>query len=151
VATSSVRDWEVVKVKDMTQRFISALSELHSSRNVDPLVQLFADDATLGKVGMPHQEHGKDGARNFWRQYREVFDAIEASYRLIAQGDDAAFLEWTSTGTLADGSDFRYEGVSVLEARGDAIGAFRTYYDTAAFLPEEGKTLGKSVASVLSQ
>jgi ketosteroid isomerase-like protein len=135
---------------DMTRQFIDALSELHSSRNVEPLVAMFDDGATLGKVGMPHQEHGKGGARKFWQRYREVFDSIEASYRLIARSDHVAFLEWISAGTLANGEDFRYEGVSVLEAKGDDIGAFRTYYDTAAFLPEEGNTLGKGVAPARS-
>ena len=48
--------------------------------------------------------------------------------------DGIAFLEWTSHGTLRDGSDFSYQGVSVLEAESDLIDAFRTYYDTAAFV-----------------
>ena len=30
--------------------------------------------------------------------------------------------------------DFRYDGVSVSEADGETIDAFRTYYDTSAFL-----------------
>jgi hypothetical protein len=74
---------------DMTEKFVTALSELHKNREVGPLVELFADDATLNKAGIPHGEEGKDGARTFWEQYREVFDEI---------------------------------------------GAFRTHYDTAAFL-----------------
>jgi len=51
--------------------------------------------------------------------------------------DDIAYLEWTSTGTLADGADFGYDGVSVLESTGDTIETFRTYYDTAAFLDKQ--------------
>ena len=35
---------------------------------------------------------------------------------------------------MSNGTDFRYEGVSVLEAHGESIDSFRTYYDTAAFL-----------------
>ena len=74
---------------DMTQRFVTALRELHQNREVDQLVDLFADDATLNKAGIPHGQKRKDGARMSWREYRDVFDEI---------------------------------------------GAFRTYYDTAAFL-----------------
>lgn len=120
----------------MTQRFVTALDELHRNRDVSGLVDLFGDDATLDKAGMPHGEHGKDGARTFWNQYRDVFDAIDASFHHRVDGDDVAFLEWTSTGTLSDGTQFSYDGISVLESQSDRIDAFRTYYDTAAFLGE---------------
>ncbi len=119
---------------DLVDRFVAALGDLHSTRDVDPLVDLFAEDATLRKLGMPHEEHGKDGARSFWRQYRDVFGSVDASFQHVASSDGIAFLEWTSAGTLSNGADFRYEGVSVLEGRGQSIGSFRTYYDTAAFL-----------------
>lgn len=120
---------------NLAKRFVAALDDLHRNRDVEPLIDLFADDATLTKVGMPRQERGKQGARAFWQQYRDVFGSIDASFRHTVTGDGVAFLEWTSDGTLSDGSDFRYDGVSVLEAQGDTIDAFRTYYDTAAFLP----------------
>lgn len=126
-------------MEKLTERFVSALGDLHRSRDVDPLVDLFADDATLSKVGMSHSERGKQGARTFWLQYRGVFDSIDASFRHTVIGDGISVLEWTSEGTLSDGTDFRYDGVSVLEARGDAIEAFRTYYDTAAFLSAKPK------------
>lgn len=119
---------------DPTERFQSALDELHRDRNVKPLVELFSDDATLSKVGMPHEQHGKDGATTFWEQYRDVFDEIEATFQNITADDGIAYLEWTSQGTLPDGKEFSYDGVSVLEWQGESINAFRTYYDTAAFL-----------------
>ena len=119
---------------DMTQRFVTALHELHQNREVGPLVDLFADDATLNKAGIPHGRNGKDGARTFWEEYRDVFDEIDATFTHTVTDDDLAYLEWTSQGTLRDGTDFRYDGVSVLESHDEEIGAFRTYYDTAAFL-----------------
>lgn len=118
----------------ITERFVAALTELHRKRESGPLVDLFAEDAKLSKVGMPHEDRGKDGAREFWERYRDVFDSIDATFSRIASDERVAFLEWTSQGTLKDGSDFRYQGVSVLEAEGDLIDAFRTYYDTAAFV-----------------
>lgn len=118
----------------ITERFVAALHDLHRNGEVEPIVDLFGDDAVLTKAGLPHEEHGKQGARAFWQNYRDVFDAIEASFQHTVGGDRVAFLEWTSYGTLRDGSDFRYDGVSVLEADGDNIDAFRTYYDTSAFL-----------------
>jgi ketosteroid isomerase-like protein len=123
---------------ELTQRFVAALDELHSNRTVTSLVNLFADDATLARVGVPREERGRDGARNFWQQYRDVFDSVDADFKHAVTGDEIACLEWTSRETLNDGSEFAYDGVSVLEAHGDTIDAFRTYYDTAAFLSEEG-------------
>jgi limonene-1,2-epoxide hydrolase len=118
----------------ITEQFVAALTDLHRNRESGPLVDLFAEDAKLSKVGMPHEDHGKDGAREFWERYRDVFDSIDATFSRIASDERVAFLEWTSQGTLKDGSDFRYQGVSVLEAEGDLINTFRTYYDTAAFV-----------------
>lgn len=119
---------------DIVDRFVAALGDLHSSRDADPLVELFAEDATLRKLGMPREERGKEGARQFWLQYRDVFGDVDSKFQHVARSDGIAFLEWTSAGTLRNGADFSYEGVSVLEARGDTIDSFRTYYDTAAFL-----------------
>jgi len=119
---------------DMTERFVTALSELHKNREVAPLVDLFADDATLNKAGIPHGQNGKDGARTFWAQYRDVFDEIDATFQHTVTEDNIAYLEWTSQGNLRDGTSFRYDGVSVLESKNEEIAAFRTYYDTAAFL-----------------
>jgi len=120
----------------MTQQFVAALEELHRHREVGALVALFGDDATLDKAGMPRGERGKEGARTFWEQYRDVFDVVDASFRHRVDGDEIAFLEWISEGTLRDGTAFSYDGVSVLESHSDTINAFRTYYDTAAFLHE---------------
>lgn len=121
---------------ELTKHFIDALSRLHDTRDVEPLVELFADDATLTKAGLPHEQHGKDGARTFWTQYRDVFDDLSSDFSHTVTEDGIAYLEWSSTGTLRDGTDFRYDGVSVLEGD-DTITAFRTYYDTAAFLHAE--------------
>lgn len=113
---------------------MAALDELHHHREVSALVELFADDATLDKAGMPHGERGKEGAWAFWEQYRAVFDDIEASFRHRIDGDKIAFLEWTSKRKLRYGTTFSYDGVSVLESHIDTINAFNMYYDTAAFL-----------------
>jgi ketosteroid isomerase-like protein len=118
----------------ITDRFTAALADLHRNRDAGPLVDLFSDDAKLSKVGMPHEERGKQGAREFWERYRDVFGDIDATFQSVASGDRVTFLEWISEGTLKDGSDFQYQGVSVLETDGDLIDAFRTYYDTAAFV-----------------
>lgn len=128
-----------IVMREITERFVVALGELHRSGDAAQLAELFADDAPLSKVGMPSEQRGKDGARVFWQQYRETFDAVDVSYRNTVLGDGIAVLEWTSWGTLRNGTDFSYDGVSVLEASGADIEAFRTYYDTAAFLGRSGQ------------
>ena len=65
---------------ELTKKFVAALSELHESRDAEPLVELFGEEATLDKAGVPHGQHGRDGARTFWTQYRDVFDDLESSF-----------------------------------------------------------------------
>jgi ketosteroid isomerase-like protein len=121
----------------LATNFVDALGELHRNRDAGPLVELFGDKSTLSKAGIPHDQHGRDGARQFWDDYRDVFDTIESTFRRTVTESDTAFLEWKSAGTLRDGTEFHYDGVSVLEGDGETISAFRTYYDTAAFLNAE--------------
>ena len=71
----------------IVDRFVAALGDLHSNRDVGPLVELFAEDATLRKLGMPQEERGKEGARSFWRQYRDVFGSVDASFQHFASSD----------------------------------------------------------------
>jgi len=130
-------------MQKLTEQFVDALADLHSSGDVEPLAALFADDATLSKAGMKHEEHGQGGARAFWSKYRGVFDTIESSFQRRVCGDAIAFLEWSSSGTLLNGNDFRYGGVSVLEGHDDKIKEFRTYYDTTAFSGGTGKAKGR--------
>ncbi|MEU0494112.1 nuclear transport factor 2 family protein [Mycobacterium sp. NPDC006124] len=123
---------------DLTKKFVAALDQLHRDGNAESLVDLFGADATLNKAGMPHGQTGRDGARTFWEQYRRVFGDIGSTFHHVVTGDGIAFLEWTSNGTLPNGSEIAYDGVSVLESNGgEVIDAFRTFYDTAAFLEKQ--------------
>lgn len=132
----------VKHMHDLTKKFTSALDLLHKDGDVDQLVGLFSDDADLYKAGIPHGQHGRDGARTFWEQYRNVFDEVDATFRHTVTDDGVAYLEWTSQGTMANGTPFTYDGVSVLEGNDDEISAFRTYYDTAAFLERQSAVGG---------
>lgn len=123
-------------MRELTERFIEALHQLHTDRDVEALVSLFAEQATLSKLGAQHQERGPEGARRFWTDYREVFDDIEATFTHTVSDDAGVALEWTSTGSLSGGHPFSYAGVSVLEGDGTQLQGFRTYYDSAAFVRE---------------
>jgi ketosteroid isomerase-like protein len=120
---------------ELTERFVAALHRLHADRDVEGLVELFADDAMLTKLGQQHEAHGPEGARQFWEDYRAVFDDIEATFTHTVTDDSSVALEWTSSGSLRGGHPFSYDGVSILDsAGGDRVDGFRTYYDSAAFV-----------------
>lgn len=119
---------------EITERFIEALEALHDERDAEPLVALFAPDAELRRAGEPRPTGGGQSVADFWTAYRDVFAQVEATFGNTVTGEDVAFLEWVTEGSLTNGADFRYSGVSVLEAGEELLTGFRTYYDSAAFL-----------------
>lgn len=123
-------------MRELTEKFISALHQLHQDRDVTELASLFSTDATLAKLGDQHEASGVDGARQFWQDYRSVFDDIKATFTHTVADQGSVALEWVSDGSLASGRPFSYRGISVLEGDGEVITGFRTYYDSAAFVAE---------------
>ena len=120
----------------VTERFIEALSRLEAAREVEPMAALFDAAAELRKLGDQNAQRGPEGARVFWQQYRDAFGTtVQSRFDRKLSCGDCAVLEWQTEGTLADGRPIDYRGVSILEVRGDAIVGFRTYYDSAAFVP----------------
>lgn len=122
-------------------RFMRTLQQAEQTKDVEPLVRLFADDAELSAPGAAGRaERGREGARRFWREYLTAFAEVRSAFTSVHADGDFAALEWESAGTLS-GSDepLKYRGVSLLEFRGDEVRAFRTYYDSAAFLPQGSK------------
>ncbi|MCV2491228.1 nuclear transport factor 2 family protein [Geodermatophilus sp. YIM 151500] len=120
----------------MTNRFTEALHRIDSDRDVQPMVDLTGDDAELIKLDEHHETTGKDGAKTFWEDYRNVFGELETTFTNSIVGERSAALEWTSEGTLRNGKQFRYRGVTVIEGDDEALTGVRTYYDSAAFLQE---------------
>lgn len=110
------------------QTFIDALWHLEETCDVEPMAALYGADASISNplVSLKHQ--GSDGARRFWTTYRASFKTIKSEFSHVLDGGDVAIMEWTSRGTGPDGA-FEYRGVSVVEHNGEAITAFRTYFD----------------------
>jgi ketosteroid isomerase-like protein len=127
-------------VHNLTERFAEALHRIDSDRDTGPMVELTADDAELMKLDGNHQATGKDGAKTFWEDYRNVFGDLETTFTHTVVGEDIAALEWTSTGTLRSGKPFEYNGVTVIQGDDETVSGVRTYYDSAAFLQETGGT-----------
>jgi len=97
----------------MTERFTDALHRIDSDRDVQPMIDLTGDDAHLVKLDEHHETQGKDGAKTFWEDYRNVFGDLETTFTHSVVGESSAALEWTSTGTLRSGKPFRYRGVTI--------------------------------------
>ena len=125
---------------NLTERFADALHRIDADRDTGPMVELTADDAELMKLDGNHTAAGKDGAKTFWEDYRNVFGDLETTFTHTVVGEDTAALEWTSTGTLRSGRPFEYNGVTVIQGDDETVSGVRTYYDSAAFLQESGGT-----------
>ena len=124
----------------MTERFTAALHRIDSDRDVAPMLELTGDDAELMKLDERNETSGKDGAKTFWEDYRNVFGDLETTFTGSVIGETSAALEWTSTGTLRSGSPFTYRGVTVIEGDENRLTGVRTYYDSAAFVQKAGGT-----------
>lgn len=118
--------------KHDVEQFIQALHELEESKRVEPIVAMFDTAAELSNAIAPEPRRGQDGAREFWRVYRESFNDIHSEFRTVVETDGKAMLEWTSRGHKVDGGEFSYSGVSVLELDGGKVKRFRAYFDPTA-------------------
>ena len=124
---------------DLAETFMKSLQEAERTKDVEPLVRLFSDDAEV-ETPMLHRAHrGRDGAREFWKEYLGAFGSVRSEFTDTRKAGDFASLEWKSEGTLPDGRPVSYRGVSLLDTDGQKVRRFRTYYDTAVFLPDGAK------------
>jgi ketosteroid isomerase-like protein len=124
---------------DLAEQFMQALQEIESTKEVEPLISLFSETADLMNLAMHHPLQGRDHIRQFWQNYVSVFDDIHSHFTHVSRGGEAITLEWISEGTLASGEPLSYRGVSILETQNGQVQHFRTYYDSAAFLPQNAK------------
>ena len=120
---------------EMAEKFMNSLQTIEKENEVDALVELFSDEASLKR--MTHKSYeGKGEAKQFWQEYLEPFDTISTEFFKVTEDDETVVLEWESKGKLANGHDIDYRGVSSFDTKGGKVVRFRTYYDSAAFLPE---------------
>ncbi len=115
--------------KEVAERFKEALWKLEEDRDVEALVEVHAEDCSVGNVAVPETFNGHDGLREFWTNYRNTFDEMKSEFRNVF-ADDAghAALEWTTEAT-EDGDNVSYGGVSILEIEGDKVKRFMAYFD----------------------
>jgi len=117
-------------MSEVMDRFVEALKRLERDGDLDNLVSLFSDKCTVGNVLALDSYRGSEGARQFWQHYRDTFREISSEFRCKISGEGCCALEWTSRGTLINGTPFNYTGVSVIETEGNQIKRFDAYFDS---------------------
>ena len=115
--------------QEVAERFKEALWRLEEDRDVEALVEVHAEDCSVGNVAVPGTFSGHEGLREFWTNYRKTFDEMKSEFRNVF-ADDAghAALEWTTNAT-EEGKNVSYGGVSILEIEGDKVKRFMAYFD----------------------
>jgi ketosteroid isomerase-like protein len=114
---------------ERAQRFVDALARLEENGEVEPLLELFNDDAQVSNVASRRTFQGKDGARDFWREYKGMLRQVKSTFRNMIEAGDRVALEWESSGTAHNGAAVDYEGVSIIEWDGERISRFYAYFD----------------------
>ncbi|WP_199313882.1 nuclear transport factor 2 family protein [Leptolyngbya sp. FACHB-671] len=130
---------DATTVGEATSHFMQTLQQIEKTGEVEPLVELFSNDAELTNLAMLEPLKGKEGARQFWQKYLSVFDRIHSEFTHVVEANDSSVLEWVSKGALSTSEEITYRGVSILEFNHGKVQHFRTYYDSAAFLPQGAK------------
>ncbi len=126
-----------------TRKFIDALRKVEEQANVEPMVQLFADDARIWNPELQQPLIGHDGARRFWRNYRDTFATVHSEFHSIIEGKGKSALEWETTGTLeANREPVHYRGLSIIDWSDDRIVRFAAYFDPRALAVAQIRPLG---------
>ncbi len=127
-------------MQNFAETFMSTLQEAEKSRDPEPLVALFAADSELLTLALVEPLRGEEGARRFWTTYLAAFEQIRSTFHHVIATENEAVLEWIGEGVVAaSGQSFDYRGISVLEHDGQHVRKFRSYYDSAVFVPGGAK------------
>jgi steroid delta-isomerase-like uncharacterized protein len=121
--------------KEVVDDFVEALRKLEEERDVEALVEIHAEDCTVGNVSISETFKGHDGLREFWTEYRKTFGEMNSTFRNVFATEEGAALEWTTEGT-SNGETVSYEGVSILEIEGGKVRRFMAYFDPRSLTPQ---------------
>ncbi|WP_043428440.1 nuclear transport factor 2 family protein [Cystobacter fuscus] len=114
---------------ERARRFADALTRLEETGEMEALLELFGEDAQVSNVASQRTFHGKDGAQDFWREYKGLLRQVKSTFRNMIESGDRVALEWESNGTAHNGAVVNYEGVSIIEWDGERISRFYAYFD----------------------
>lgn len=118
--------------RHVAKQFTDALRTMERERNLQPITDMFAKDATMRRIPRSSTYEGPRAVHQFWEEYLDAFSSITTEFTNVIEAGKTVVLEWHSKGQTKHGKEVHYEGVSVLELSDDGIRVFRTYYDAAA-------------------
>lgn len=117
----------------LTERFMTALNTAEDTGELSDLLALHGPEVILQNL-TTQTWSGQEGARTFWERYLSDFAKIHSTFTYHGDAGDLGLMEWVGQGELQGGAAIEYRGISVIEHDGQSVTAFRTYYDTAAFI-----------------
>ena len=118
-----------------TKLFMSALHQIEENGNVELIAQLFDDEAELWRQTYEESYKAISGARRFWKEYLDQFEAIHSRFTNVVERGGLIVLEWEGQGRAKGGRPIHYRGVSILELNeAKKVARFKTYFDSAPFL-----------------
>jgi len=133
-----------VKVVD---EFIEALTELESTRDVEPLIALFSAGCEIGNAATAGKLYGTAGARLFWTNYRAAFKDVCSIFQNEIYSGSEAKLEWTTEGRSINGQKIKYSGTSIFETEGGKVTRFHAYFDQKDLARQLSRRLARSSGS----
>src|ERR1700757_4004436 len=110
-------------------RFIRALRALEDGNDLQPLAQLYSDESKVQSPILEESLHGCEGAREYWRAYRDSFEIVKTDIHEVVGNDSQAALEWISSAVMLDGTPVEYGGVTLLHEKGGLIDRMRVFFD----------------------
>jgi hypothetical protein len=124
-------------MSEIADRFTAALGEIERNDNLEPMLQLFDEDAVAYNPVYLQGLRGRDGVRRFWQEYRDFFASVESRFtRRLDCDSSVVVLEWVAEARLrAGGEPFQYGGVTLLTHDGQHVTKFNSYYDSAQLPP----------------
>lgn len=131
------------KVESQAATFEQCLLQLEQRGPdaVQPMVDLFAEDARLSNSALRrrgHEHRGTAGITEFWQRYVELLGDGHTTFSQTTTSDNAAGLFWT-TSLPEDGGS--YDGVTLLQFDGSGrVTSMDGYYDPDAVKTELART-----------
>jgi ketosteroid isomerase-like protein len=113
----------------LSTRFVRAFRGLENELDLQPMIQLYAEDCELRSPIVEEPLIGLEAARRYWRQYLDRFQAIRTEFVSLHDGRNGSALEWISSAVAWDGHPLEFGGATVLQSKDERITSMHVYFD----------------------
>jgi steroid delta-isomerase-like uncharacterized protein len=123
-----------------------ALIQAWNERNVEGLVNLYAESCVLEDIGLAKPIYGRDGARRLYVYTQAGFGSLDFTLHRTVEQDGQIVLEWSATGKQirkimgipATNRQLTMTGTTWLVVRDGLITHSRRVWDMAGLLRQMG-------------